>query len=496
MIPGVVREAAMRFRDRVALVAPDGYDVTYFDLYHLSEHVAAGLAARGVQPGDVVSLVLRSSPDYVIAYLAAARVGAITAGVNPRLGPHERGRVLERSQPKLVIATDDLVDGIPPETDTEVVELAGSTDAILTSLRGDSAPRRLPVDPQRPVAIVFTSGTTGEPKGAVFRNRQLAAITMFDTGGTWGGGGPMLVSTELAHVGFMTKLPWYLRAGGRMHMLRRWRAADALKLIADNRMPSVGGIGAQIALMLRLPDFDDYDLSAVKAVIVGGQRSSPQLIEEARRRFQAAYSVRYSSTESGGVGTLTAYDAPESEALYTVGRPRDGIDLAIRDDNGSQLPHGEVGEVTLRSPAMMSEYWNDPEATAATLRDGWLHTQDLGFIDEAGCLRLAGRSKEMFIRGGYNIYPLEVEAVLAAHPAVADVAVVPRPDDVMGEIGVAVVVPRPSAEPPTLDDLRTFATGKLAAYKLPEAIHIVDELPLTDMHKVDRRRLQKETTSI
>ncbi len=491
MIPAVVREAAKRFRDQVALVAPDGYEVTYFDLFHLSEAVAGGLVKRGVQLGDVLSLVLRSSPDYVIAYLAAARIGAITAGVNPRLGPHERARIIERSQPKLVIATDDLRDGIPSGTDTEVIELAGSTDTILSSLRGDDALRTLPTDPESPVAIVFTSGTTGEPKGAVFRNRQLAAITMFDTGGTWGGGGPMLISTELAHVGFMTKLPWYLRTGARMHMLRRWRAADALKLIADNHMPSVGGIGAQIALMLRLEDFDTYDVSAVKVVIVGGGRSSPELIAEAKARFGAVYSVRYSSTESGGVGTLTAYDAPEEEALYTVGRPRDGIDLVIRDDDGNEVPRGEVGEVTIRSPAMMSEYWNDPDSTAKALREGWLYTQDLGFVDADGCLRLAGRSKEMFIRGGYNVYPMEVEAVLAAHPAVADVAVVPRNDDVMGEIGVAVVVPRRTKTPPTLDDLRTFAAPNLAAYKLPEAIHIVDELPLTDMHKVDRRRLQE-----
>lgn len=490
MIPGVVREAARRFRAQTALVSPDGYEVTYFDLYHRSEAVAAGLSQRGVEPGDVVSLVLRSSPDYVVAYLAAARLGAITAGVNPRLGPHERARILERSQPKLVIATEDLAVGIPSSADTELVELATDAQGILPALRGDDPPRVLPADPERPVAIVFTSGTTGEPKGAVFRNRQLAAITMFDTGGTWGGGGPMLVSTELAHVGFMTKLPWYLRTGARMHMLRRWRAADALELIADNKMASVGGIGAQIALMLRLPDFDSYDVSSVKAIIVGGQRSSPQLIEEARRRFQAAYSVRYSSTESGGVGTLTAYDAPEEEALYTVGRPRDGIDLVVRDEGGAEVPQGQVGEVTLRSPAMMSEYWRDPDATATSLRDGWLHTQDLGSIDDAGCLRLAGRSKEMFIRGGYNVYPLEVEAVLAAHPAVADVAVVPREDDVMGEIGVAVVVPRPGAEPPTLESLRSFAEPNLAPYKLPEAIRIVDELPLTDMHKVDRRRLQ------
>ncbi len=492
MIPGVVREAAKRFRDQVAFLAPDGYEVTYLDVYRATESVAAGLVRRGVRAGDVVSLVLRSSPDYAVAYLAAARIGAITAGVNPRLGPQERARILDRAQPRFVIATEDLAEGVPDDTDTEIVELAESAEGILTALRADIQAPRLRAAAERPVAIVFTSGTTGEPKGAVFRNRQLAAITMFDTGGNWGGGGPMLISTELGHVGFMTKLPWYLRTGARMHMLRRWRAAEALKLIADNHMPTVGGIGAQIALMLRLPDFDSYDLSAVKAVIVGGARSSPALIEEARRRFQAAYSVRYSSTESGGVGTLTAYDAPDEEALYTVGRPREGIDLVVRDADGKPLPEGEVGEVTLRSPALMSEYWNDPETTATALRDGWLYTQDLGFIDSAGCLRLAGRSKEMFIRGGYNVYPLEVEAVLAAHPRVAEVAVVPRSDEVMGEVGVAVVVPRAQDDPPTLEDLRGFAADDLAAYKLPEAIRIIDALPLTDMHKVDRRRLQAE----
>ncbi|MEX2393501.1 MAG: fatty acid--CoA ligase family protein, partial [Actinomycetota bacterium] len=251
-------------------------------------------------------------------------------------------------------------------------------------------------------------------------------------------------------------------------------------------------IGAQIALMLRLPNFDGYDTSSVKAIIVGGGPSPAALIEEARARFGAAYSVRYSSTESGGVGTLTAFDAPDSEALFTVGRPREGIDLIVRDDEGNPVDPGEVGEVTLRSPAAMSEYWNDPEETANTLKDGWLYTKDLGYIDERGCLRLAGRGKEMFIRGGYNVYPMEIEAVLSAHPKVGHVAVVPRPDPVMSEIGVAVVVPRPGSEAPTLDELRAFASDKLAAYKLPEAIRIADELPLNAMQKVDRKRLQED----
>ncbi len=493
MIPRVVKEAAHRFRDRVALVAPEGYPVTYVDLFKLSEEVASALRGRGVEAGDVVALVMRSSPEYVIAYLAAARIGAIATGVNPRLSPDERTKVLDRAQPRFVIAADGLLEGIPSDVEVEVASYANDAAGILTTLRSDEPTAKLPAVPTRPVTIVFTSGTTGEPKGAVFTNRQLAAITMFDTGGNWGTKEeerPMLSSTELAHVGFMTKLPWYLRTGSRIHMLRKWRAEDALRIICEQKMSSVGGIGAQVALMLRLRNFDDFDTSSVKAIIVGGGPSPASLIEEARRRFGAAYSVRYSSTESGGVGTLTGFDAPDEEALHTVGRPRDGIDLVIRDEGCNPVDDGEVGEVTLRSPAMLTEYWNDPESTAATLRNGWLHTQDLGYIDGSGCLRLAGRSKEMFIRGGYNVYPMEVEAVLASHPAVAHVAVVPRPDDVMGEIGVAIVVPRRGGKAPDLQSLRTFGAETLASYKLPEAIRVVDELPLTSMQKIDRKRLQ------
>jgi acyl-CoA synthetase (AMP-forming)/AMP-acid ligase II len=497
VIPGVVREAAKRFGDRVALVAEDsGVELTYRELHQLTEAVAPGLHERGVRPGDVVALALPSGLDYVVAYLAAARIGAITTGINPRFSADERAKVFARAQPKLVIATDALSDGIPSDVDTEIVEDSVAKHDILPALRGDYVAPKVRLHPRRPAAIVFTSGTTGEPKGALFRNQQLAAITMFDNGAAWGNADdpdrPMLSSTEMCHVGFMTKLPWYLRAGSRIHVLRKWRAADALRVISEQRMPSVGGIGAQVALMLRLPDFDEHDVSSVKAIIVGGGPSPKALIEEARRRFGAAYSVRYSSTESGGVGTLTAFDAPDEETLYTVGRPRDGIDVVIRDADGNPVPNGEVGEVTLRSPAMMSEYWNDPENTAATLKDGWLYTQDLGSLDPNGCLRLAGRSKEMFIRGGYNVYPLEVEAILQSHPDVAHVAVIPRPDDVMGEIGVAVVVPNDPARPPTLDALRDFASGHLAAYKLPEAISVVDELPYTGMQKVDRARLQEQ----
>ncbi len=222
---------------------------------------------------------------------------------------------------------------------------------------------------------------------------------------------------------------------------------------------------------------------------MGGALSPPALVREARRRIGAAYSIRYSSTESGGVGTATAFDADDDEALFTVGRPRPGVDVEIRDEDGRPVERGAIGELCLRSPTQLLGYWRDPVATAATLRDGWVHTGDLGRIDEAGCVRLAGRAKEMFIRGGYNVYPLEVEGVLASHPDVIDVVVVPRPDPVMGEIGVAVVVPRQPERPVSLDELRRFGGERLSAHKLPEALRLVDALPLTPMQKVDRKVL-------
>jgi acyl-CoA synthetase (AMP-forming)/AMP-acid ligase II len=262
-------------------------------------------------------------------------------------------------------------------------------------------------------------------------------------------------------------------------------------------VPFIGGVAAQVSLLMHHPDFPSYDWSAVKGLIVGAGPSPAALVREARERFGAGYSVRYSLTESGGIGTLTAFDAPESETLGSVGRPRAGTQIEIRDPESDRvLGPDEVGRVCIQSPAVMAGYWRDPEATAATLdSDGWLRTGDLGYLGSDGLLRITGRIGEMYIRGGYNVFPLEVEAVLLEHPAVGSVAVAPRPSSVMGEIGVAVVVPAEGAQPPTLDDLRAFAGERLAAYKLPEAIMIVDELPLTTMDKLDRRALKELAAS-
>ncbi|MGQ0802861.1 MAG: class I adenylate-forming enzyme family protein [Actinomycetota bacterium] len=490
MLPEITRAAARRFADATAYVTPSGWALTYTDLDRVSDEVAAGLTRRGVGVGDVVALALPPGPEYLLAYLGGAKVGAVTAGVNDRLASRERTAVLAIAAPRLVVAAPGLGNEAPGSAEVIEAPVAGSLPDVLVPLRVPAeAPPALPDDADRPVAIVFTSGTTGLPKGALYRNRQLAFITATDVGDAWGGGGRGLSGTPFAHLGFMTKLAGNLRRGGTTFIMNRWRAADALRLLADERMTTVAGVPTQLALMLRQPDFDAYDLDSVRFIVVGGGPVTPGLAEEARARFGAALATRYSCTEAG-IGLGTGFDDPEEDAVVSVGRPHPSVDLALFDEADQPVPAGEVGAVCLRSPAVMSGYWNDPEATAAAFTgDGFVRTGDVGWVDDRGRLRLVGRSKEMYVRGGYNVYPVEVEGVLSKHPDVVAVAIVPRPDPVMGEVGTAVVVARDPASPPTLETLRDHAAAELADYKLPDSLRLVEALPLTPMEKVDRAAL-------
>ena len=250
MLPAVMAEAARRFGDAPALIAPDGTRTSFAELHRRSDAAAAGLRRAGIGRGDVVGVTLPTCAEYVVTYVGAAKLGAITAGVNPRLADAERARMLEVAKPALVVTSVDDVGALEDH--------------------GDPAPPPLEGDIDRPVAIVFTSGTTGVPKGAVFSNRQLQAIVDIDTGGAWGGGSTSIASTSLAHVGFMTKLPWYLMSGGARCLLDKWEAEASLRLLAEHRMTNVGGVPTQVALMLRAPTFDDYDLSCVTTIVLGG----------------------------------------------------------------------------------------------------------------------------------------------------------------------------------------------------------------------------------
>ena len=498
MLAETAAEAAQRFGPAPAFVTDEGLTLTYAQFDTLADEAAVGLAELGLGEGDVVALLLPSVPEHFVVYVAAAKLGALTAAVNPKLVQAERDAVLRAANPAIVVTTEDLV---PTETDgrfrTVSIQPATRPAAVLEGLRRvGERPAPLATNLDRPIAIVFTSGTTGTPKGAVFGGRQIAFITQCDVGEAWGGGGHSMAGSALAHLGPTTKLAGNLKRGGTQHLSQKpWKAADALRMVAQLKIAALGGVPTQIALMLRDPAFDTTDLSSVRAVVMGGGPATPALIREARARIGAPLAVRYSCTEAG-IGCGTSFTDPDEDAEVSVGRPQPGVRLTIVDEDGTPVEAGGIGEVCLGSPAVMEGYWRNSGANADVFtEDGSVRTGDLGWVDEHGRLHLAGRSRERYVRGGYNVYPMEVESVLADHPDVAAVAVVSRDDPVMGEVGVAVVVPQPHAPTPELAQLRDFASQHLARYKLPEDVVVLSALPLTAGEKVDRRALERLVAS-
>jgi acyl-CoA synthetase (AMP-forming)/AMP-acid ligase II len=469
--------------------------LTFSQWDRAADGVAGLFADGGVTRGTVVCLMLPSSIDYMVAYAAAARLGAITSGINPRLGSHEVRSILERIRPAVTVIDDGATfpDG-PAGTVMNRAEVAGAFD-------GDPPGAWPELEPTDPVAVVWTSGTTGLPKGAVFDHRRLAAVAA-GTDTLSEPGDRRLSPLPFAHVGSMTRT-WdeVVHAVTTVITPTPWKAASAISVMVDERITVAQGVPTQWALVMAHPDLDSADLSSLRVVGTGASRVPAELVAAMRERFGVPVIVRYTSTEAS-LGTGTVPGDLDEVVATTVGRPVPGVSLAIVDESGSELGGGEVGRVRIHSGAVMLGYWGGPPtgpgiegvvfdvaATGSVLDDhGWLTTGDFGFVDSGGNLHLVGRANEMYIRGGYNVYPAEVESVLSAHPGVAQVAVVGAPDPVLGEIGVAFVVPTEGGGV-SLGDLRSWATGSLADYKAPDRLAVVESLPLTSMMKVDKRAL-------
>ncbi len=493
-----------------------GERLTYRDWDALADRVAAGLAARGVGRGDVVALLLPSTPLYLIAYLGAARLGAVTTGINVRYRRREIAHLLGRSGAALLLAVDAWHDAeFRPMVETvraELPELQAAVWLPAARIRESSAgavadfspssgAAVVPVSaagPDDAAAIVFTSGTTGVPKGAWYTHRNLLALGAIEAhrhpAGVPRGQKSIAAGLSFAHVGTMTRVGLQIANLGASLVHDAFDPAAVLEAIERERLVHLGGIPAQLIMLLDHPDRPRRDLSSLRSVLIGGAPAAPALIHRIQETLGVQVSVRYSSTEVG-IATASLSDDPPEVLATTVGKPTPGVELRIVDGENRPLPPGSVGEVVVRSPATMRGYWRDPEATAATLdAEGWVHTGDLGALDDDGYLRLHGRRSEMFIRGGYNVYPAEIEDLLARHPKVARAAVVGAPDAVFGEIGWAFVVPRDPADPPTLADLRTFVGTELASFKRPDRLTVLQDLPLTPMFKVDKHALRTQTT--
>ncbi len=483
-----------------AYVEPDGTggrrSVTFAEWDRAADGVAGHLARLGVAKGDVVCLLLPSSIEYAVLYAALLRLGAITSGINPRMGAGEVASIVERAAPVLLV--------LDPETglrhDAGTVEVV--TRAEARSWWGEEGPDSWPqLASSDPVAVVWTSGTTGRPKGALFDHANLAAVAR-GTDVLSHPGDRRLSPLPFAHVGYMTRA-WDEIGNAVTTVITPtpWRADDAIHVMADEAVTVAQGVPTQWALMLASEALPRSDLSTLRVAGTGAARMTASMVAEVRRRFGVPVVVRYTSTESS-LGTGTTLTSSDEEVATTVGRPVAGVELAIVDDDGDPVPAGSVGRVLLRSGAVMRGYWGrgpgrgrsvaelvDASATGAVLApNGWLTTGDFGRLTPEGNLQLSGRAHERYIRGGYNVYPAEVEEALSSHPAIARAAVVGVADEVLGEVGVAVVVPAPGAQP-DLASLRAHCARELSDYKAPDALVVVGELPLTPMMKVDPVRL-------
>jgi len=506
-----LRAAAVANADVEAYVEPETTaggrrSLTFSQWNRAADGVAGLLAGLGVVRGSVVCLMLPSSIDYMVGYAAATRLGAITSGVNLRLGVAEVSSILERTRPAVTV-----VDGegnAPPGPTGAVLDRA----TMVAAFDGPSPTRWPELSPEDPVAVVWTSGTTGLPKGAVFDHACLAAVAD-GTDVLSEPGDRRLSPLPFAHVGSMTRT-WDEIANGVTTVITPtpWRAEDTIRVIADERITVAQGVPTQWALALNHPDLGRADASSLRIVGTGASRVPSELVAALRDRFGVPVVVRYTTTEAS-LGTGTTPGDPDEKVAATVGRPVPGVSLAIVGDDGRPVVAGEVGRVRLRSDAVMRGYWGGPpsgpgapgvvydqRATQSVLtEDRWLTTGDYGLVDGDGYLHLVGRANELYIRGGYNVYPAEVEGVLGTHPAVEQVAVVGVPDPVLGEIGVAFVVPTDGdalADDLLLATLRSAARASLADYKAPDRIVVVDSLPVTSMMKIDKGSLTDRAISL
>ena len=454
--------------------------VTYASLAARSSGVAAVLRDVGVRRGDVVAIRLPTSVEYALVYLGALRLGAVATGINPRLGRREVDGIIARARPAVIVFDDDVVAGANHGKTVSREEIACADP-------GDSTWRPAEIAAHDPVAIVWTSGTSGTPKGAVFDHTHLEAVSRA-TGVMSRPFDRRLSPVPFAHAGYMTRL--WDEIGNAMTSVivpTPWSAEAAVDLLETERITVGQGVPTQWELMLRTPDLSSKNFSSLRLIATGAARVPAPLVFALQERFGCSVVVRYATTEASVISGTLPGDAPEV-IEQTVGRPSATVEVRITDEDGRPLVAGEVGMIEVRSPAVMKGYLGVEHASPIR-PTGWLVTGDAGSLDDDGRIRLVGRRSEMYIRGGYNVYPLEVEQVLSEHPDVVEVAVAGVPDQVLGSRGVAWLVPADPQRPPSHAALKDWCRSQLADYKAPDRVVFVDEIPRNQMGKVDKGSL-------
>ena len=468
--------------DETAYRTIDGEHITFAAWEAESNRLARGLVGRGVAKGDRVAIYLDSADvlRWIVAYAAVHKAGAVAVPTNTRLVARELAFVLGHAEVAAIVTGGPLTD-----TAGSLAGIVVTTERWGDALDDDTSEFQVPVSPDDLADIMYTSGTTGRPKGVVVRHRNSALIpnnVPAWSGAYWMHGSPLFTFAGISFIYNPMKM------GMTALYMPKFDAGGWLATVEKERPGAAFIVPAMAQLLIAHPRFDTADLSSLWMCSLGSAPLAPNTLRRLQEKLpDATVSNGYGMTEAG-----PAYcSMPKEESsrrVGSVGQPVPPMEVRGVGPDGQVLGPGDVGEIHIRMPGREREYYNDPEATAATWEDGWLHTGDLGYLDDDGYLYIVGRQKEVIIRGGNNIYATDIEGVLLEHPGVQDAAVIGVAHDVLGEDLAAFAVLRPGTSL-SVDELQGFCAERLADYKVPRRITFLDELPRNATGKVLKHEL-------
>jgi len=482
--------------DRVALIDyATGMETTFTEWNERVNRTANYLESLGVSKGDRVAVYSSNRSEYLDLFWAAPKIGAMLQNLNWRLTVHELKGIIESGSPEVLVYSEDWrsqVDELRSSLNTvkHIVAMtnpgAGERDFTERDQMNADLDHVPELSLEDPWGIYYTGGTTGLPKGAVITHGNVTWNSM-NTITSWGLNSQHKAALQLPffHIGganiFMAPL---VHAGGTTVLCSGFDADETFDLVEHAGITHYVAVPTMFRILQQHPGWNDADFSKLELVISGGA-SCPLPIMEKFWDRGIDFKMGYGLTEASGNNFWLPPEMVRKK-IGSVGYPLFHIDMKIIHEDGSECDNGEEGELLIRGPHIIAGYWRNPEATADAIRDGWLHTGDIARRDKDGCFSILGRSKEMFISGGENVYPAEIESVLSAHPSVLEAAVVSVPHDTWGEVGRAFVV---VTDDYNEEDLRVFISGRLAGYKLPRSIFVLDALPLTAIGKLDKKSL-------
>ncbi|HEY5173297.1 MAG TPA: FadD3 family acyl-CoA ligase, partial [Acidimicrobiia bacterium] len=493
-IPGLVSRAAASFAAREALV-DERARLTFAELAEEVERAARALVASGIEPGDRVAIWAPNCTEWVIAALGSFTAGAVLVPLNTRFKGGEARYALERADVRLLFTVTDFLDtnyeallraepALPRLR--EIVDLRGPGWGAFLE-RGHDAPRPAKITGDDLCAILFTSGTTGRPKGAMLTHS--ATVRAYDAWSTVVGlraGDRYLVVNPFFHsFGLNAGIVACLVKGATIIPHAVFDVDAVMARAAEERVSMLPGPPTVYQSILDHPRLAEFDMSSLRLAVTGAAPVPVELVRRMRAELGFETIITgYGLTEATGIATMCRHDDDPETISTTSGRAIPDVEVRIVNTEGAEVPRGEPGEVVIRGYNVMRGYLDDPGATSEAIdTSGWLHTGDVAVMDDRGYVRITDRTKDMFIVGGFNAYPAEIENMINEHPAVGQVAVVGVPDDRMGEVGYAFVIPRLNANV-TRDELHEWCREKMANYKVPRYFEIVDALPLNATGKV------------